>query len=176
MIFVLPKHRPPIPVVTEVEKWSTVVAYTAIQASLAAITFGIAQFASVGYIFPALIAAFVPVRKYLVSRLFDENDLKHLDPTGETSEDYDEEQIIIEQALLEAKEIDEADVFHGFSEFRAADVPHDPKEYYKKHPEHFHDDDHTPSDPTTATGLRKRAGANVKSQEKVNDHPPDLLA
>ena len=36
-----------------------------------------------GYIFPALIAALVPLRTFVVSRMFDEGDLAHLDPMDE---------------------------------------------------------------------------------------------
>jgi hypothetical protein len=37
-----------------------------------------------GYIFPALVAALVPVRSYFVRYLFSEEDLKYLDPFAET--------------------------------------------------------------------------------------------
>ena len=37
-----------------------------------------------GYIFPALIAALVPFRTYIVSRMFDEDDLVILDPMDES--------------------------------------------------------------------------------------------
>ena len=37
-----------------------------------------------GYIFPALVAALVPIRSYLVYYMFSEEDLKFLDPFAET--------------------------------------------------------------------------------------------
>jgi hypothetical protein len=37
-----------------------------------------------GYIFPALVAALVPIRSYLVYYMFTEEDLKYLDPFAET--------------------------------------------------------------------------------------------
>jgi hypothetical protein len=37
-----------------------------------------------GYIFPALVAALVPIRSYMVYYMFTEEDLKYLDPFAET--------------------------------------------------------------------------------------------
>ena len=44
-----------------------------------------------GYIYPALLTALVPVRSYILSRLFSEDDLQYLDPSGETEEELREE-------------------------------------------------------------------------------------
>lgn len=80
---IMPKKRPPVPVVTSVKSWRTVQLYTFVQVGCTAVIFGVSQYASVGYIFPALIAALVPFRTYLVSRMFDEDDLVYLDPMDE---------------------------------------------------------------------------------------------
>jgi hypothetical protein len=85
-----------------------------------------------GYVFPALIAIFVPFRSFIVSKFFTEEDLKHLDPVGESDEDYFEEQVEINKA---DRDVDEAETFHGFSEFRTGNVSHDPVDHYEHHPE-----------------------------------------
>jgi hypothetical protein len=41
------------------------------------------NFFSTGYIFPALIAALVPLRTYVLSYFFDPDDLAYLDPMDE---------------------------------------------------------------------------------------------
>jgi hypothetical protein len=48
LMFMLAKKRPQIPVVSNTSSWGVVQAYTAIQVGLAAVTFGIAQFATWG--------------------------------------------------------------------------------------------------------------------------------
>ena len=80
-------------------------------------------------------AGLVPLRTMVVSRLFKEEDLQYLDPVGESDEDYHKEQHEIYEARLRAHSIDEADLQHGFSEYRPKSVIHDADEYYKKHPE-----------------------------------------
>jgi hypothetical protein len=87
------KKRPAIPVVREVQ-WRTVQAFTAIQAVCALTIFAVAQFAEVGYIYPALLTALVPFRSYVLCRFFKEEDMKYLDPHGsdEDEEHYHEEQ------------------------------------------------------------------------------------
>lgn len=42
----------------------------------------------IGYIYPALLAALVPFRSYIMDYLFDENDTEFLDPTNESEEEY----------------------------------------------------------------------------------------
>ncbi|KAL7560838.1 hypothetical protein ACA910_013273 [Epithemia clementina (nom. ined.)] len=84
------KKRPKIPVVREV-KWMTVVFYTFIQAACGFCVFGVAQFASVGYIYPALLTILVPFRSYILSHVFTERDLKYLDPSDKTEEEQEEE-------------------------------------------------------------------------------------
>eukprot|EP00980_Cylindrotheca_fusiformis_P007791 scaffold1669_cov129-Cylindrotheca_fusiformis.AAC.2 len=125
------KKRPPIPVVAETSNWRVVQYYTTIQVGLSLITFGVAQFASWGYIFPALIACFVPFRVYVISRCFSERDLDHLDPVGESDEDYQKEQ---RELYHVEPDVDESQVFHGFSELRMKGVDHSPADYYHHHP------------------------------------------
>ncbi|KAL7544804.1 hypothetical protein ACHAWF_008176 [Thalassiosira exigua] len=117
--FMYAKRRPEIPVVTNV-KWGKVQLYTLIQVCCAGAIFGVAQFASLGefhlakmtcvagdfgkghlaynlyspgFIFPALVAALVPVRSYLVPCIFSDEDLQFLDPMDETEEQAHEEKV-----------------------------------------------------------------------------------
>ena len=115
----LPKHRPAIPVVRNV-LWRTVQWYTLIQFLCAMAIFAVAQFAPVGYIYPALLTLLVPFRSFLLSRVFSEKDLEHLDPYGETEEEYHEEQREIFRAERKGS-FDEEEVAHFPSrgEFRA---------------------------------------------------------
>ncbi|KAL3939778.1 MAG: hypothetical protein SGBAC_005555 [Bacillariaceae sp.] len=129
LMFMYAKKRPPIPVVAKTSSWRVVQYYTAIQFGLALVTFSIAQFATWGYVFPALIALYVPVRSFVVSRLFSPEDLKHLDPVGESEEDYHDEQR--EYNSCEG-DITDADAFHGFSEFRTKDVDHSADDLRKR--------------------------------------------
>lgn len=76
----VPKRRPPVPIVTEVKSWRAVQLYTFIQIACTGVIFGVSQFASIGYIFPALIVALVPFRAYVLPLIFDEEDLMYLDP------------------------------------------------------------------------------------------------
>jgi len=55
------------------------------------LTFLISCFVIIGYIYPALLTALVPVRSYILSALFKDEDLKYLDPTDESEEEYIEE-------------------------------------------------------------------------------------
>uniref|UniRef100_A0A7R9VY74 Bicarbonate transporter-like transmembrane domain-containing protein n=1 Tax=Pseudictyota dubia TaxID=2749911 RepID=A0A7R9VY74_9STRA len=94
--FILPKKRPAVPVVRKV-KWRTVQLFTFVQVVCAGTIFAIAQFASFGYIYPALLAILVPLRSFVLTRFFNAEDLKHLDPTDETEEEYHEEQRLIRE-------------------------------------------------------------------------------
>lgn len=116
--FMVPKKRPGIPVVREVE-WRTVVGFTAVQAACAFSVFAVANFASVGYIYPALLTALVPLRSYVLPRFFSDDDLKYLDPTGSDEEQYHAEQREIHAALQRHDSYD-ADVldFPNRAEFR----------------------------------------------------------
>jgi len=76
-----------------------------------------------------LIALYVPVRSFIVSRLFSPEDLQHLDPSGESEEDYHDEQR--EYNHCEG-DVDDADAFHGFSEFRTKGVDHDATDLRKR--------------------------------------------
>ena len=122
--FMYAKKRPQVPIVVNV-KWRTVQLYTMIQVGCGAAIFGVAQFASVGYIFPALVAALVPVRSYIVSRCFAEEDLKYLDPIGETEEEaHEEKRKYVEQhraSIARASVVD----LPGFSDFHALGMKHD---------------------------------------------------
>lgn len=125
LCFIVTKKRPQIPVVREVN-WRTVKGYTFIQAVFALAIFGIAQFASVGYIYPLLLAILVPFRSFLVSRWFDEKDLKFLDPFGD---DHDDEEYLDEQRVLHEAErqgsYDEEELtFPNRAEFRGQGRPH----------------------------------------------------
>ena len=95
--FMMEKNRPAIPVVREVN-WRTVQYFTAIQFACAFCVFAVAQFAEIGYIYPALLTALVPFRSFVLSRFFKPEDLKHLDPSDETAEEYQEEQRAIHVA------------------------------------------------------------------------------
>ena len=80
-------------------------------------------FPFIGYIFPALVAALVPIRSYLVAWYFKDEDLKYLDPIGETEEEaHDERATYLERR----PSVDEADLQQpGFSDFHAAGMQHD---------------------------------------------------
>lgn len=120
LCFMMAKKRPKIPVV-QYCNWSTVMIWTAIQAACAFTVFGVAQFASVGYIYPALLTALVPFRSYILDRMFDDKDLAHLDPYGETEDDYHEEQKIIHH--MENNDYNEADIdFISRAEFRGQGI------------------------------------------------------
>lgn len=75
----------------------------------------------IGYIYPALLTALVPVRSYILSRCFDEEDLKHLDPYSETEEEYHEEQEAIHFQRNDSFSEDDLD-FPNRGEFRAQGI------------------------------------------------------
>ena len=52
-----------------------------------------------GYIYPALLVALVPVRRYFVSRILSADDLNYLDPSSLGQMELVEEQELIEKAL-----------------------------------------------------------------------------
>mmetsp|Transcript_8400 Transcript_8400/g.17826 ORF Transcript_8400/g.17826 Transcript_8400/m.17826 type:complete len:614 (-) Transcript_8400:92-1933(-) len=115
--FMIEKKRPKIPVVTEV-KWSTTVAWTFVQLLCALAVFVVANFTNVGYIYPALLTALVPVRSFILSRLFCAEDVKYLDPMGGNEEDYHHEQIEVHLAR-HAASLDEEELnFPNRAEFR----------------------------------------------------------
>ena len=121
LCLMMAKKRPKIPVV-QYCNWSTVMIWTAIQAACAFAVFGVAQFASVGYIYPALLTALVPFRSYILDRMFDDKDLVHLDPYGETEDDYHEEQKIIHHHP-DNDDYNEADLdFISRAEFRGQGI------------------------------------------------------
>jgi hypothetical protein len=116
--FILPKRRPQIPVVREV-KWRTVQLFTAVQFACAFLIFAVAQFAEIGYIYPAMLTALVPFRAYILSRVFSEHDMKYLDPFGESEEEYEQEQKLVREAERHVVEAEEDVEFPNFGSFRA---------------------------------------------------------
>jgi len=111
LCFMLPKKRPGIPVVAKVSSWGTTQLYTIIQAACALLIFAIGQFTDFGYIYPALLVLLVPFRSYVLSQVFKDEDLVHLDPFGESEEEYEEEQ----KAFFERKgSFNEADIVLSF--------------------------------------------------------------
>mmetsp|Transcript_20933 Transcript_20933/g.45469 ORF Transcript_20933/g.45469 Transcript_20933/m.45469 type:complete len:660 (+) Transcript_20933:306-2285(+) len=97
LIFVPVKKRPGIPVVAKVQ-WKNTIAWTLIQAGCAFLIFGIAQFADFGYIYPALLTALVPFRSYVLSRWFSDEETRHLDPFGESEEEFHEHEKLYHKA------------------------------------------------------------------------------
>jgi boron transporter len=114
--FIVSKKRPPIPVVREVP-WRTVQCWTVIQLSLAFLIFGVAQFADIGYIYPALLTALVPVRSYVMERIFKQEDIKFLDPFGEDDDNYHQEQREIHRTRNDSFDSEELN-FPNRAEFR----------------------------------------------------------
>ncbi|KAG7339143.1 HCO3- transporter family protein [Nitzschia inconspicua] len=98
LMFVNDKNRPQIPVVRYVN-WFKVKLWTLIQVACAGAIFAVAQFASVGYLYPALLTLLVPFRSYILYQLFPANDLRHLDPEEETEEEFHEEQRLVHHAF-----------------------------------------------------------------------------
>ena len=70
-----------------------------------------------GYIYPALLTALVPVRSYILDHMFDDKDLQHLDPYGESEEDYHDEQRAIHHQRNDSFDSEELD-FPNRAEFR----------------------------------------------------------
>lgn len=98
LVFVYAKNRPQIPVVRSVS-WDKVQVWTLIQIACAISIFAVAEFASVGYLYPAMLTLLVPFRSYILHQLFPEEDLRHLDPVTESEEEFSEEQRLIHQAF-----------------------------------------------------------------------------
>jgi len=72
----------------------------------------------------------VPIRSYILNRCFDHDDLKHLDPYGETEEEYHEEQQAIHFQRNDSFSEDDLD-FPNRAEFRA-------QGYHKEQLRHRH--------------------------------------
>ncbi|GAX23544.1 hypothetical protein FisN_14Hh279 [Fistulifera solaris] len=98
LAIIQPSKRPATALVRNVA-WGRVMMYTAIQFSLAFAVFATAQFASIGYIYPALLIVLVPIRSYVVSRIFSADDLKFLDPSSQSAEEFAEAQALLGKAL-----------------------------------------------------------------------------
>ena len=81
-----------------------------------------------GFIFPVLVAALVPIRSFVVARFFSEADLNYLDPIGETEEEVHDERALYYERR---PSVDDAEVTAdapGFSDFHAAGMQHDIEE------------------------------------------------
>jgi hypothetical protein len=110
LIFVYAKNRPQIPVVRYIS-WYKVQVWTLIQIACAMSVFVVAEFASVGYLYPAMLALLVPFRSFILYQLFPKEDLRHLDPVTESEEDFCNEQRLIHQALRDGDQsVDEFDL------------------------------------------------------------------
>lgn len=123
--FMYAHHRPSIPIVANV-KWSTVQLYTLIQVLCTASIFGVANFASVGYIFPALIGLLVPIRLFLISRWFLNEDLKYLDPIGLMEDEaHDEKVLLMSRGPSISEDEVEATAIPGLGDFHAEGIQKD---------------------------------------------------
>lgn len=79
---------------------------------------------TLGYIFPALVAALVPIRSFFVSRVFSAEDLVYLDPIGETEEEAHEERVKYLERRPSVDEAEHTDM-PGFSDFHASGIKRD---------------------------------------------------
>ncbi|GKY96282.1 hypothetical protein MPSEU_000587700 [Mayamaea pseudoterrestris] len=94
LMVTLPKRRPLIPIVKEVE-WKVVQTWTIIQTVCTLIIWGVATFVTgLGYLYPVFLFLLVPLRSLVLERVFDKRDLRYLDPFGddEAVDDYRQEQ------------------------------------------------------------------------------------
>jgi hypothetical protein len=117
LMFMLPKKRPNIAIVSKISNWRTVQGYTAIQVMIGGVTYGVANFTEYGYIFPVLLAACVPLRSLVLNFMFSPDDMKYMDPEYETEEENMQEHHKM-QAAARRPSIDESVLFQGVSEFR----------------------------------------------------------
>jgi GNAT superfamily N-acetyltransferase len=134
LFFLYSKKRPQIPVVRYV-KWYKVQIWTLIQMCCAVAIFAVAQFASVGYLYPALLTLLVPFRSYILYRLFPEEDLRHLDPVDETEEEFHEEQRLVHHAFHDGdKSVDEEELaFQTRAEFRGQGIKRALMNHHRRH-------------------------------------------
>jgi len=95
LVFVERASRPNIAIVEQLN-WTKVQLYTFIQVASAVATFCVGQFTPVAYIFPVLIMALVPLRIFLIPRLFTEIELAILDPVSDTEEKVHKERKAID--------------------------------------------------------------------------------
>lgn len=117
--FMTAEKRPSVPVVTEV-KWLTVQLFTLVQLICSFSIFAVANFTKVGYLYPVLLVILVPIRSYILSRLFSAEDLKRLDPHGKEEKEKDgyvEEQRIIHRQRNDSIDSEEIEL-PKFGEFR----------------------------------------------------------
>ena len=122
LCFVPASKRPKIPIVRYVP-WRTVQYWTLIQGICAVSIWAVGEFASVGYIYPALLTALVPLRSYLLERVFPAKDIQHLDPQEESNEEFHDEQIMIHHAFASGGGVDEEEMaFPTRAEFRGQGI------------------------------------------------------
>jgi len=122
LCFVPASKRPKIPIVRYVP-WKTVQYWTLIQGICAVSIWAVGEFASVGYIYPALLTALVPLRSYLLERVFPAKNIQHLDPQEESNEEFHDEQIMIHHAFASGGGVDEEEMaFPTRAEFRGQGI------------------------------------------------------
>jgi hypothetical protein len=168
LVFVYAKKRPKIAVVRHV-KWFKVQIWTLMQIVCAGAIFAVAQFASVGYLYPALLTLLVPFRSYILYRLFAQEDLRHLDPVNESEEAFHQEQRLVHHAFHDGDDSvdDEELALPTRAEFRGEAIQRAIK---KDENEHFMDtlryeqskDSLQVEDPKSVLGMK-------------SDHPTDLM-
>eukprot|EP00980_Cylindrotheca_fusiformis_P016450 scaffold4902_cov115-Cylindrotheca_fusiformis.AAC.11 len=127
LMAMLPNKRPHIPIVAKVSSWKAVQKYTAGQIAIGASAVAVAFFARHGHLFPIIFACCMPLRRFVLSRMFSADDLKLLDPANETEEEF-----LLEyhefQAATRRPSIDETDLFHGVNEFHRSFSVHEREE------------------------------------------------
>lgn len=124
--FMYAHHRPPVPIVANIEKWPTVQLYTLIQVLCTAAIFGVANFASVGFIFPALIGLLVPIRMFIISRWSSAEDLKILDPISMTEDEAHDEKVLLMSRIPSVDEDEvEATAIPRHGDFHAEGIQND---------------------------------------------------
>lgn len=117
LFLVYAKKRPQIPVIRYV-RWWVVQLWTLVQLACGLTIFAVAQFAPVGYIYPALLALLVPFKSFVLHRFFSEDDMKYLDPCDESEEEFHDEQRLIHHNERHVS-MDEEDIaFPTRAEFR----------------------------------------------------------
>jgi hypothetical protein len=111
LMFILPKRRPLIPVVRDVE-WRVVQYWTLIQTLCTIAIWVVATFlGGIGYLYPVLLFLLVPLRSLVLERMFKKHDLNILDPFGdeEAVEHFREEQKIFHAGRCDSMDSEEAE-------------------------------------------------------------------
>jgi len=137
--FMVPKHRPAIPIVRNVP-WRITQLWTFIQVCCAGAIFAVGQFTSVGYIYPALLVILVPFRSYILERYFEPEHLKHLDPFGESEDEFHEEQRKIQLAFRQGSFDEEEVAFPTRAEFHGQGMKRALRNRHRRHTIGHHSD------------------------------------